>query len=207
MYNMISNFGEKLKKLMKARGIKAIILAQKMGVSCAYISQLITGVRRPGRETLLKLSKALEVPLETLLIIETDTSEKLFISRRIPVLDETQIENWGNGVDLDYPALVSKKFEYATTDDPNAFYIAGKGLLTGCGIDGCDLILIEPNKEISSGDTVFVWSPTGTSIKKYIFRDNMIILMDEKQEPVIFHNESLKEGWRFYRISQCIKKL
>jgi transcriptional regulator with XRE-family HTH domain len=207
MYNMISNFGEKLKKLMKARGIKAITLAQKMGVSCAYISQLVTGIRRPGRETLLKLSKALEVPFETLLMIETDTSEKLFISRRIPVLDETQIEAWGNGVDLDYPASVAQKFEYATTDDPNAFYIASKGMLTCCGIDSCDLILIEPNKVIASGDTVFVWSPSGNSIKKYIIRDNMIILMDEKQEPIICPKENLKEGWRFYRISQCIKKL
>ena len=56
-------FGAKLRKLMKSRGIKAITLAHRMGVSCAYVSQLITGIRRPGRETLLKLSKSLEVPL------------------------------------------------------------------------------------------------------------------------------------------------
>ena len=59
---MKMTFGEKLRKLMKSRGIKAITLAQRMGVSCAYVSQLITGIRKPGRETLLKLSKSLEVP-------------------------------------------------------------------------------------------------------------------------------------------------
>lgn len=207
MYHMISNFGGKLKKLMKARGIRAITLAQKMGVSCAYISQLITGIRRPGRETLLKLSKALEVPIEALLVNETDSSEILFISRRIPVINEKHLEAWGNGQDLDYPSMVATKFEYATTEDPNAFFIENKGMFTSCGIDSCDLILIEPNKEIISGNTVFVWSPNGYFIKKYIIRDDMTILMDEKQEPIIFPNDSLKEGWRFYRISQCIKKL
>ncbi len=207
MYNMTSDFGGKLKKLLKARRMKAITLAQKMGVSCAYISQLITGIRRPGRETLLKLSKALEVPFETLLVIESDTSEKLFISRRIPVLDEKQIEAWSNGLDLDYPASIAQKFEYATTDDPNAFYIESKGMVTCCEIESCDLILVEPNREIASGDTVFVWSSSGNSIKKYIIRDNMLILMDDKHEPVIFTNEAAKEGYRFYRISRCIKNL
>ncbi|MDQ7787032.1 MAG: helix-turn-helix transcriptional regulator, partial [Thermodesulfovibrionales bacterium] len=86
---------------MKARGIKAITLAQRMGVSCAYVSQLVTGIRRPGRETLMKLSRSLEVPLETLLSMESDSSDKIFISRKIPVLDESQVLAWGDFIDLD----------------------------------------------------------------------------------------------------------
>ena len=89
---MTMQFGEKLKKLMKVKRIKAITLAQRMEVSCAYISQLITGIRRPGRETLLKLSRALEVPVETLLMLGTDNSEKVIISRKIPVLEASKIE-------------------------------------------------------------------------------------------------------------------
>jgi transcriptional regulator with XRE-family HTH domain len=199
--------GEKLRKLMKARGIKAITLAQRMGVSCAYISQLITGIRRPGRETLLKLSKALEVPVETLLMIEAEVSDRILISRKIPVLDEAKMKEWGDCIDLDYPTLVANTFEYGTTDDPNAFYITTKGLASCCGLEICDLILVEPNKEVMNGDTVFVWSPNGISLMKIVIKENMMILMDEKREPIIFSKESVDENLRFYRVSLCLKKL
>jgi transcriptional regulator with XRE-family HTH domain len=200
-------FGEKLRKLMKTRGIKAITLAQRMGVSCAYISQLITGIRRPGRETLLKLSKSLEVPLDTLLMLDSDNSEKILISRKVPVLDETKIDAWVESIDLDYPSLVASTFEYATTDDPNAFYITPKGLLSCCGLETCDLLLIEPNKEIHNGDTVLVHLSEGFSIRKIVMKDNMMILMDEKQEPIISAKDNVNEGLKFFRISVCIKKL
>jgi transcriptional regulator with XRE-family HTH domain len=200
-------FGEKLRKLMKTRGIKAITLAQRMGVSCAYVSQLITGIRRPGRETLLKLSKSLEVPLDTLLMLDSDSYEKILISRKVPVLDETKIDAWFESIDLDYPSLVASTFEYATTDDPNAFYITPKGLLSCCGLETCDLLLIEPNKEIHNGDTVLVYLPEGFSIRKIVMKDNMMILMDEKQEPIISAKDNVNEGLKFFRISVCIKKL
>lgn len=200
-------FGEKLRKLMKTRGIKAITLAQRMSVSCAYISQLITGIRRPGRETLLKLSKSLEVPLDTLLMLDSDSFEKILISRKVPVLDETKIDAWVESIDLDYPSLVANTFEYATTDDPNAFYITPKGLLSCCGLETCDLLLIEPNKEIHNGDTVLVYLPEGFSIRKIVMKDNMMILMDEKQEPIISAKDNVNEGLKFFRISVCIKKL
>jgi transcriptional regulator with XRE-family HTH domain len=202
-------FGERLRKLMKSRGIKAITLAQRMGVSCAYVSQLITGIRRPGRETLLKLSKSLEVPLEVLLMMESDVSDisnKILISRKVAVLDEMKVQEWADFTDVDYPTLVATSFEYATTDDPNAFYITAKGLLSCCGLEPCDLILIEPNKEVTSGDTVFVLLPLGFSIRKFIVNNDIILLMDEKQEPLIFSKEN-KEGFKYYKVSQCLKKL
>ena len=204
---MKMTFGEKLRKLMKSRGIKAITLAQRMGVSCAYVSQLITGIRNPGRETLLKLSKSLEVPLEVLLVLEADVSEKMFISRRVPVLDEAQIESWGDCIDLDYPSLVAKTFEYATTDDPGAFYITTKGIHSCGGLEPFDLLLVEPNKDVKSGDTVFVWSSRVISIRKLVMKENFIILMDEKQEPIVFTPENPKDDLKYYKVSQCIKKL
>ena len=200
-------FGEKLRKLMKSRGIKAITLAERMGVSCAYVSQLITGIRNPGRETLLKLSKSLEVPLEVLLVLEADVSERMFISRRVPVLDEAQIESWGDCIDLDYPSLVAKTFEYATTDDPGAFYITTKGIHSCGGLEPFDLLLVEPNKDVKSGDTVFVWSSRVISIRKLVMKENFIILMDEKQEPIVFTPENPKDDLKYYKVSQCIKKL
>lgn len=203
---MSATFGEKLRKLMKARGIKAIKLAQKMGVSCAYISQLITGIRRPGRETLLKLSRALEVPVETLLMIETDPTDTFLVSRRIPVLDETEMREWADVIDLDYPAFSANSYEYATTDDPNAFYVTPRGLLSCCGLDSCDLILVEPNKQIGSGDMVLVFTPDGISIKKIVIQDATTILLDDKKEPAVYSKENLNENNKLYKVSQCLRK-
>jgi transcriptional regulator with XRE-family HTH domain len=202
-------FGERLRKLMKSRGIKAITLAQRMGVSCAYVSQLITGIRRPGRETLLKLSKSLEVPLDTLLMMESDVSDisdRILISRKVPVLDEVKIREWADFMDLDYPSLVATAFEYATTDDPKAFYISAKGVAWCCGLETCDLILIEPNKEVSSGDTVFISLPQGLAIRRFFVKDEIIMFMDNKQEPLISSKDN-KEGFKYYRVSLCLKKL
>jgi transcriptional regulator with XRE-family HTH domain len=199
-------FGEKLRKLTKARGIKAITLAQRMGVSCAYVSQLITGIRRPGRETLLKLSKALEVPLETLLVMDANVADRVLYSRKIPVLDEIRMQEWADCADLDYPSLVASTFEYATTDDPNAFYFSPKGLPSYGGLDSCDLILVEPNRQVSSGDTVLVCYSRGISIRRFVAKDDVIIFMDDRQEPFIFAKEKKEEGFRFYRISLCLRK-
>ena len=166
-------FGEELRKIMKAQGIKAITLARRMGVSCAYVSQLLTGIRKPGRETLLKLSKALEIPPEHLLIIESDLPTATKFPRKIPILNEIKIREWPDLDDLAYPAHVSNDFEYATTDDPHAFYITPKGLLSCCGLELCDLFLVEPGKNIMHGDTVLLHSAQGFSIRKHIIRDNM----------------------------------
>lgn len=203
---MSATFGEKLRKLMKARGIKAIKLAQKMGVSCAYISQLITGIRRPGRETLLKLSRALEVPVETLLMIETDPTDTFLVSRRIPVLDEIKMREWADVIDLDYPAFSANSYEYATTDDPNAFYVTPRGLLSCGGLDSCDLILVEPNKQIGSGDMVLVFTPDGISIKKIVIQDATTILLDDKKEPAVYSKENLNENNKLYKVSLCLRK-
>lgn len=200
-------FGEKLRKIMKTRGIKAINLARRMNVSCAYISQLMTGIRKPGRETLLKLSRSLEVPFETLLTTEGDLSDRILISRKLPVLDDAKIHEWADCIDLEYPSLVAGSFEYATTDDPNAFYISPRGLLSCCGLDFCDLILIEPNKEVGSGNTVIVWSAAGVSIRKIVIQENMIILMDDKQEPIVLSKDHPDESVKYYRASQCVRKL
>lgn len=199
-------FGEELRKIMKDQGVKAITLARRMGVSCAYVSQLLTGIRKPGRETLLKLSKALEIPPERLLVIESDLPVATKIPRKIPILDEGDIRDWSDVTDLSYPGLVARDREYAATDDPHAFFITSKCLFSCCGLEVCDLFLIEPTKHIAHGDVVLVYSPRGFSLRRCVMRDNITILVADKEEPVIF-TEQTKEELKAYRASQCLKKL
>jgi transcriptional regulator with XRE-family HTH domain len=199
-------FGEELRRIMKTQGVKAITLARRMGVSCAYVSQLLTGIRKPGRETLLKLSRALEVPPERLLVIESDLPAATRIPRKIPVVDDAAMQAWDKGVDFPHFASAAQEYEYATTDDPHAFYITPKGLLSGGGLEMCDLILVEPGKDIVNGNTVLVHSSLGFSIRKYVIRDTMTILIGDKEDPVIF-TETNKDEIRSYKVSLCLKKL
>ncbi len=200
------SFGEELRNIMKAEGVKAVTLARRMGVSCAYISQLLTGIRKPGRETLLKLSKALEVPPERLLMIESDISLTTKIPRKVPVLHEAQLREWSAEADTTVPSVTSHIFEYAATDDPNAFYITRKGLLSCCGLDMCDLFLVEPTKSVENGNTVLVRTPRGFSIRKFIVRDALTVLVSDVEEPIVSAGPP-GEDVKYYRVSQCIKKL
>ncbi len=199
-------FGEELRRIMKAQGVKAITLARRMGVSCAYVSQLLTGIRKPGRETILKLSKALEIPPERLLVIESDLPSATKFPRKIPVLDEIHVREWDGLDDSTFPGHGATTFEYATTDDPHAFYVTPKGLVSCCGLEICDLFLVEPAKKISHGNTVLVQSAEGFSVRKYIIRDTMTILVGDKEDPIIF-SEKNREALQCYKISQCLKKL
>jgi len=38
-------------------------------------------------------------------------------------------------------------------------------------------------------------------------KENFIILMDEKREPIVFTPENPKDDLKYYKVSQCIKKL
>lgn len=65
------------KKYRKEKGYTQFELAEKIGVSEFYISALETGSRKPGRETLIKLSNEMNMPIEKLLELKTDESIKI----------------------------------------------------------------------------------------------------------------------------------
>lgn len=74
---MTSKLGKILKKYRKEKGYTQFELAEKIGVSEFYISALETGSRKPGRETLIKLSNEMNMPIEKLLELKTDESIKI----------------------------------------------------------------------------------------------------------------------------------
>lgn len=74
---MTSKLGKILKKNRKEKGYTQFELAEKIGVSEFYISALETGSRKPGRETLIKLSNEMNMPIEKLLELKTDESIKI----------------------------------------------------------------------------------------------------------------------------------
>lgn len=73
---MTSQIGKIIKKYRKENGYTQFQLAEKIGVSEFYISALETGSRKPGRETLIKLSNEMNIPIEMLLELKTEQSLK-----------------------------------------------------------------------------------------------------------------------------------
>lgn len=73
---MVSRVGMVIKKYRKEKGYTQFQMAEKIGVSEFYISALETGSRKPGRETLIKLSNEMSMPIEALLELETEQSIK-----------------------------------------------------------------------------------------------------------------------------------
>ena len=74
---MTSKLGKIIKKYRKEKGYTQFQMAEKIGVSEFYISALETGTRKPGRETLIKLSNEMNLPIENLLELKSEQSRKL----------------------------------------------------------------------------------------------------------------------------------
>ena len=67
------SIGERLRWLMEARGYKQVEIAQKVGVTQAAISNLVTDTsRKPSASTLLRLAAALDANPEWILTGEGD---------------------------------------------------------------------------------------------------------------------------------------
>ncbi len=73
---MTSRIGKIIKTYRKEKGYTQFQMAEKIGVSEFYISALETGNRKPGRNTLIKLSNEMNMPIEALLELETNQSIK-----------------------------------------------------------------------------------------------------------------------------------
>lgn len=73
---MTSRIGKIIKTYRKEKGYTQFQMAEKIGVSEFYISALETGSRKPGRNTLIKLSNEMNMPIEALLDLETEQNIK-----------------------------------------------------------------------------------------------------------------------------------
>ena len=96
---MISKLGTIIKKYRKEKGYTQFQMAEKIGVSEFYISALETGSRKPGRETLIKLSNEMNMPIEKLLELKTEqsirlASDELYAKiQSLPIKKQKQIIN------------------------------------------------------------------------------------------------------------------
>ncbi len=62
----IADFGRKIKKIMKQRGITQAWLSQKTGVTEATLSRYVNGSRKPQADIAAAIAEALDVSLDYL---------------------------------------------------------------------------------------------------------------------------------------------
>ncbi|MCY8609943.1 helix-turn-helix transcriptional regulator [Bacillus paralicheniformis] len=78
------NLGQKIKQLRKANGMNQGQLAEAINIHQTAVSQFELNKKKPGRDTLIKLSKLFEVPLEYLVDddekVNYSDSEKSFVN-------------------------------------------------------------------------------------------------------------------------------
>jgi len=76
-----SSFGEQLKFWRKRRGLSQLHLAQSLGMSPRHLSFIETGRSRPGKAVVVRLSKALTIPLR-------ETNQLMMAAGLAPIYEE-----------------------------------------------------------------------------------------------------------------------
>ena len=104
---------QKLKELRKKQGLTQLELAERLFVSRQAISGWEAGTSRPSTENLQSLSRLFNIPLETLLALETlldDTAEAepAAAPEKLPAEEQAKEEGKGQGLGKDrrYKAIV-----------------------------------------------------------------------------------------------------
>jgi len=76
------NTGRLIRVLRTAQGSTQEEIAEKLGISRSYLSQVEKGIRKPGLEFLRKLSTALNVPTALLVMGDDDDESPIMIALR-----------------------------------------------------------------------------------------------------------------------------
>ncbi len=91
------NIGNSLKEIRKGRQLTQKELADKVGLSHSYISEIENSARRPSFDVIKQIADGLEIPFYYLLIKSlekedlNDVSKKEFLNQVNEILDESII--------------------------------------------------------------------------------------------------------------------
>lgn len=146
------DFGKRLKQLMEDKSIKPKALADMMDVDTSYISQLRSSHRNPGRETLIKLSRALNLTMDD--FVTSSNIERANVPEGcIPVISLVQAGKWNEAIDS-YPPGVSDEWIQYETKNKGVFALKVKGTSMEPEYRDGDLIIVNPQTEAHVGDDV-----------------------------------------------------
>lgn len=79
MNEIIYEIGKKIKTLRKQKGLTQAELAEKINVDSKYISRLETGISVASIATMIKISKALDIQLSDIFVVESEQEKNKII--------------------------------------------------------------------------------------------------------------------------------
>ncbi|NFI05166.1 helix-turn-helix transcriptional regulator [Clostridium botulinum] len=113
-FEVISIEGQNLKRIRESKNIKITELAKKAKVGIATISELESGIRKKSTTpTLKKLAAALDVSINDLLGIETETEYNIVDIQEMfqIILDANDMELYGRVLNDDDKKIMSTMFK------------------------------------------------------------------------------------------------
>lgn len=164
--------GENVKYLRKTKGLSQAVLARKLGINQASISLWESGKTNPDTETLMKLAKIFDVPLDYFMSNEPRRELDSVAIRKnaVPILGniacgervtpDTNPEGFA-----DLPEGVHADFALRCKGDS----------MIPTFLDG-DLVLIKQQPEVENGQIAAVNIENETTLKRIYRHENGIIL-------------------------------
>lgn len=170
--------GGRIRALRKSRKTKmtSTDLARRAEISQSYVIEIESGKKNPSLEVLTRIAKALDVSLTEILSGASQPPVPPQY-RYIPVINRVSCGEWIDVGDLDFPPGFGADYELTDSKDPNAFYVVAEGdSMVGGRIQEGDYLLVSPNMRCNSGDIVLAKTGDGALIKRYLKRDERIVL-------------------------------
>lgn len=160
--------GERIHALRKSKKLSQVILAKKVGVSNAAISQWERSETEPKGDNLLSLAAALECSPSHLLYGNAIDEDISYIGKvrpgLVPVVGDAVLGVDGMIDMVEYRGGWLKIY----SDDPNAYGLRVRGDSMWPRIQSGEFVLIEPGTTIHSGDEVFVRTSDGHNMIKVL---------------------------------------
>ncbi len=187
-------------------GMNYKMLAESVGVSAVYISQVLRGRRVPGDEILVKLGEVLRI--EPGFLLRTAHYQKapeaarqyldplagpvrglrdakkfdnvkpweLGYGKQVPILGWVQAGKFSPSETGDIGPLSADDFVYSDTKGRNLFALKVENDSMEPLFHQGDIIIINPNLKAKSGDYVIVRLKGEVTFKKLMLKDRLVIL-------------------------------
>lgn len=160
--------GERIHALRKSKKMSQVILAKKVGVSNAAISQWERSETEPKGDNLMSLAAALECSPSHLLYGNAIDENITYVGKvrpgLVPVVGDAVLGVDGMIDMVEYRGGWLKIY----SDDPNAYGLRVRGDSMWPRIQSGEFVLIEPGTTIHPGDEVFVRTNDGHNMIKVL---------------------------------------
>lgn len=160
--------GERIHALRKSKKLSQVILAKKVGVSNAAISQWERSETEPKGDNLMSLAAALECSPSHLLYGNAIDENITYVGKvrpgLVPVVGDAVLGVDGMIDMVEYRGGWLKIY----SDDPNAYGLRVRGDSMWPRIQSGEFVLIEPGTTIHPGDEVFVRTSDGHNMIKVL---------------------------------------